>query len=150
MDRVTFSRADRSNEITTTSLNIPDMTAMNFDIHQSAILSTEVAMAAITQADAHSVTVAQKVTNAAKALAGLREMKWLVRYRDVSNFKEFSFEIGTADPSAPTITESSGKEVLDPSSTEWTDLANALNTFALSPYGNGISMYEVELVGRST
>lgn len=150
MDRLFLTRVDRSNESTTTSLHVPDMSAANFDAHQASAASIEAAVAAITQADAHKIGYTQMVNEQAKNGAGFREVKWLVRYRDNTNFKEFTFEIGTSDPAAPTIVETSGKEILDPASTEYANLASEINSFCLSPYGNGISVYEVELVGRRT
>ena len=149
MDRMFFTRADRSNELTTTSINIVDIDAATLPLAEAAAASIETAFDGIVLADAHRIGLTVMVTETGKSLAGLRESKWLVKYRDVAIFKEFSVEIGTADPAAPTVVETNGKEILDPASTEYADVKAELEGFALSPYGNNIEVYEVELVGRN-
>ncbi len=150
MDRMFFTRADRSNENTTTGLHIPDVDVSNLPTALAEAANIETAFDAIVLADAHRVGITIMERQTAKSLSGLRESKWLIKYRDTVNFKEFSIELGTVDPAVNTVVETSGKEILDPSGSDYGSLKAALDGFALSPYGYPIDVYEVELVGRST
>ena len=150
MDKITFSRADRSREVTTTSINVQDITSLNFDDTVTISANLEAAFNGICDAASHRIQLGAGVVKLAKALAGFREQKWLVRYRETASpFGEYSFEVGTASAAAPTIVETSGKEILDPNSAEWSALSVAVNAGVLSPAGNAVTMYEVELVGRN-
>lgn len=148
-DAVTFTRYDANGQRTSTKYHTQDVTAANFDAVQTGIGTFASALLAIvlSQVAIQTQTITTKTPSAARG--GHRELKWLITTRNNGDATLYSNELGPADDSAPTIT-SGGREYLDPTSQEWTDLANAFNAGVIrAKDGNTLTFVSAEVVGRN-
>lgn len=125
------------------------MNAANFDTHQGSALGLANAMDDMCNAGYHSLVISRNTSLTSPEHVGARELKWLVRFEDSVNFKNFTLEIGNADDSLPIIIEQNGAKLLDPASSEYTTFESAFEGFCLSSYGNPVTLTSIELVGRN-
>lgn len=153
-----ISIRDYSDEITVTRFNMADtvttaapLTTIAADLFNNFVILGLPFRTSLTLQD--NTGIAGPIPSTAQ-----RELKWAVSYEDNQEFldpgtdlvqnpgflKRFTFELGTAntDPLSP------GSDILDPATTQWTTIQNAL-TDVRSPYGGTVSLLEVRLVGRA-
>lgn len=148
-DKVTFTRYDQSAERASTSFHIPDMTAANFDAITTSLDTLDSALDGLSLADRERQTKSAIIVNINATRAGNRELKWLIRVRDVVTAEYFAYELACADES-PGVINVGGKTILDPASAEYSALAAALtDPNVVTKNGNNMNLVEVELVGRN-
>lgn len=77
-----------------------------------------------------------------------RELKWLVKYRNVANNKLFTVEVPTADPTGRLIP---GTDLADLTNAQMAAFVTAFETIARTPDNDvdGTDVMEVRLVGRN-
>lgn len=148
MDKMTFSRTDQSVEPGRTQFSLTAISAANYEATATAVNALSEALDGISLSNAHSIVIHHALGSGPKSNAGNRELKWLVRVTDTSNSKAFSYEVPCANDSLEVLNVG-GKTILDPTSDEWIALGSAISAIVKSPYANGVTLTEVELVGRN-
>lgn len=146
--QLTLTRHDNSKEHTRTSPHVADLTAANFDAQMALVAELRTRIDAVCNSPANNIVYGHEYYLTAKTFAGHRELKWLVKAQDDTTFLPVKLELGTAKTSVPTVV-ANGTELMDPASSEYTNLVSAIEDLCLSNQGNSISVIEIELVGRN-
>ena len=150
MSQVTISGLDYSEEPTRLSVNVADLTAVNFDAQITAAQSVQTAIQGVSLIDFEGVSVkaldTPKETDRPTSPYAQRESKWLVTMSDDSNARLNQFEIGGADL---TLLGSDG-ETMDVSSGDGAALVSALEAALVSRDGNSMTFVSAIHVGRAT
>lgn len=162
----TFTFEDYSKEKSGVSVNIGPLTAANFAAKRAAIDALGDALPGITRGAHRKTSISEQFiidTAVVTDQIAQRETKWLVTYRDNTDFYDvantianvgfgqlYSVEVPTADPSLL----AQGSDVLDINPATRlpavTDFINAFQAVQNSPTGgNEIAVVEIRLVGRS-
>lgn len=150
MSQVTISGLDYSKEGTRMSVNIADITAVNFDAQITAAQAVQTAVQGVSLIDFEGITVnaldAPRETDKPASPYAQRESKWLVTMSDDSNARLNQFEIGGADL---TLLADDG-ETMDVSAGAGATLVSALEASLVSRDGNSMTFVEAVHVGRAT
>lgn len=152
----TFSGRDYGNEVTRCSVNLPVVSAANYDAVAAASVNI---LAAINNVCQDGPTVldpfngrqlnAVQISPSGKSdgPGAQRERKWLVPLIDAINpLGNWSFEIGMAD-AAHLVTDG---EVMDVSGGPGLALVTVLEAECVSRLNNAVTVGPIRLVGRTT
>lgn len=165
----TFTIEDYSHETSTTTINVQDITTLNYGDVSTAVSGVENAIEDITLGVLRRTSLNKSYVGSAAAVTeehAQREMKWLVVYRDVLPFldagglvsnpgylKTFSFEV----PCPDTALLIEGTDKADLASTEMAAFVAAVEASVRSPYntysvivaGPFVEVIDITLVGRN-
>lgn len=149
-----LSVVDYGKERSNVSIPITSLTPANVVATQTSISALRAAIQAlILGLPVQETTTYNKVNLGAPGLGAAtkqaqRENKWLIRYYDAVDFKQYSFEIPTADLAL--LPGASDKvDLVAPPAGAWTTFKSALVAVMVSPNGNAIVPTEAVFVGRN-
>jgi len=154
MAHVIHTMIDYSGEQSHTRHNLPDLTNLNYAVVTGNTPVTQnvgalrVALGNITDMNfvRHSVVaLSVRTVPAAPPQEAQRESKLLIRCLDNTLAKRFNIELPCPILSA---LAQPNTDIVNPTSTEWTDLVTALEENTVSPWGNAMSVVDGRLVGR--
>jgi len=158
-DNASFTYIDYDGETSTTSINIVDVTAANFDAVNTAMQDFNAAVQALTLGDllARNTSVKTPTLNdAPNDPLAQRETKWLVQYRATQSGavdlgRVYNVELPCADLSLL----SSGTDILwkAPATPPVGPIADFITEFeanVLSPAGSTVTVRAIRHVGRNT
>jgi hypothetical protein len=151
-DKLTISFMAADKKATGMTVNIPELTDLNFQLIGTGILALHTALRSLTESGASKTTTS--ITNSsdwnANDRAGLRGQKLVVRwYASGANEGEGQYgsnECGTAQLSDFTL-QSDGRYLLE--GLQYTALKEAFEAIARSDDGATVEVYEVEFVTRT-
>lgn len=156
MSLLTFGYIGNSGETSRSQVHVPDLTAANFDTVTGEGAAENVgeiksALDAITlmnntQRSIQVITGIDAASLPASAFAQ-REIKLFVQYVDDVTAKKYSFTVPGPDLS---LIAQTGTDVVDHTSNAFAAaLVTALETYAVSPDQNAISVTGMRIVGRN-
>ena len=158
MTTFSVTRADYSDELTTTTFRLIDTTAANYNTLAGlttpgqAGFDLTAAVDGVTNGAPRSLTFTPykllQGNGAAAVEDAQRERKIQVHFHDNVNFRPGTLEIGCADVSKITVIPSS--DLIDLAAGGMGDLVTAIETWHLSIYGNAVTVDNAYLVGRNT
>jgi len=149
MSVLTFKIIDHSGEYSSVAMNIPDVTDATWAATNLGITALQAAIAALTAGNIASKSLLAYTypvndtfpTNEyAQRETGLR-----LFYKDVDNSKKFHVTIPA--PNLALIAQE-GTDMVDMTNSVVAALTALLETWMVSPYGNGVSFYKGVIVGR--
>jgi len=145
------SYIDYSNELSTVSFNVPDITAGNIVAVVSDINDIGLALLDLTLGNLKNTQTVLSFTgsnpNPPADPYAQRELKWLVNYRDDVTLKLYQMEIPTADLTGNLLTNT---DQADLASADWAAFVTAFEAGAVSPDGNAVTIVSAYVVGRNT
>lgn len=158
MSTFSVTRADYSNELTTTTFRLVDTTAANFDDQAGLTTPGEAGYDLTAAVDGVTNGAPRSLTfTVYKLLQGngpaatedaQRERKIQVHYHDDVNFRPGTIEIGCANVAEITIIPSS--DLIDLTLGGMPALVTAIETHHRSVAGNAVTVDNAYLVGRNT
>lgn len=163
MNTATISLEDYDREPTKHKLNIGPLTAANFTAKRAAIDALKAAIPALVLGEIRSSTINEVFTESTAAVTdknAQRERKWMVTYRDVTQFFDgantinnpgfgnlSSVELGTADAS---LLPDTASDELDLTVTAVATYVTAFEAVQNSPTGgNEVEVVSIKMVGRN-
>lgn len=144
-----LSLLDYDSEVTTTSVNVPVLSAANYDAQATLRGNFRSALIAMTEGQVHRGewgNVSLDSIDPATAQTAQREKKWLVDYHDTTSLKRYSFEIGCADLTLLDENDRAHAEIGDAGIVD--AFVTAAEAYVLSPTGGAIVIDEITFVGR--
>lgn len=137
---------DYSNEKSTTGVYVGDaITTENATTFADAIAGVSIGTRGDAAVLRRVVVDAGSVTPPVNKFAQ-RELKFLCRYTDNVNGKEYSFTIPCADADLVV----GNTDMIDLAAGDGLALKTAFDTYALSELGNAVTLNSVQLIGRSS
>jgi hypothetical protein len=159
---VVFSIDDYNKENSKTSLNIGPITVLNFAAVRSAINNYKAALGDMIIGQIRKTTISEQFAESAAAVTdqnAQRERKWIVNYRDVTQFFDGANTINNVGfgnvysvevPTAKASLLANNSEVLDLTDTDVAAYVTAFEAIQNSPTGgNETEVIEIKLVGRN-
>lgn len=153
--QVTFTLIDNSGEKSGIRFHMPDLSGANYDTTVGTdALDNEKELKDAVSAVSKGNHVQATVTAVQRVEAGSvpadpyaqREIKALVRYEDDVSFKKYSWEVPIADLDA---LATAGTDVIDITAGAMATFVTAVETYAVSPEGNALTVLSAQIVGRS-
>lgn len=148
----TFTLLDHSNEKSSVQVYNGSITALTIGAFLTQFAALRNAIDGITLGTIHK----EKWTGDDTLLSNVlpanefaqRELKWLVKYRNIVNNGIFTLEVPTADPTGRLLP---GSDVADLTETNMAAFVTAFETIARTPDNDidGTDIMEVRLVGRN-
>lgn len=163
--QVSINLIDYSEEMSSISLNAPDITPANLAAIETTVANFWTAIDPVVMGNQVSRNFPVRVafTGAPPALAeAQREKKWMVHYRDSSPFldspadtvpnpafgRKFHFTIPTADFAAGNVL--AGTDFCDLTINPWLAIIGVFQLSFKSPYGGAPIVTKVQVVGANT
>jgi hypothetical protein len=163
MNTATLTIEDYDREQTKLKLNIGPLTAANFTAKRAAIDTLKAALPALILGEIRSSTVNEAFQESTAAVTdknAQRERKWMLTYRDVTQFFDVgntinnpgfgnlsSVEIGTADAA---LLPDTATDELDLTATAVATFITAFEAVQNSPTGgNETEVVSIKMVGRN-
>lgn len=148
-DKMTYTLYDRRGKATGMSINIDDLTSLNFDAVGTDISALQTALKAIAESDRDTVTTSIIDPGGGPSdQGGLRGNKALIRWYAPSEGEGGQYgsnELGCIDDSH--FTEVGGRLLLQ--GTLYDDIKAAFDALARTENGNQVEVYEIEHVSRN-
>lgn len=160
-NQATFTVEDYDGERSTMQLNIGPLTATNFTAVRAGIDAVKVALPALIGGEVRKTTISEQFSESAAVITdqdAQRETKWLVTYRDITQFLDvantinnvgfgnlYTVEIPTADLSLL----SGNQDQLDLTAPTVAPFVTAFEAIQNSPTGgNETNIVSIKHVGR--
>lgn len=143
---------DFSNELSTTRIYVPAMTALSIASILTEMAAYETALDAVTLGVASESVVTLDRTILSAALPtnvfAQRELKWLVHYHSNTLNHKFTLEIPTADPTGRLV---AGTDLADMTNAQWIAYKAAFEVVGVAPDDDTdqVTIDFIELVGRN-
>lgn len=162
-NQATFSIADYDREGSSMSVNVGPITVVNFTALHDAIDDLEAAIPGMILGEIRQTTIAEKFPQSTAVVTdkdAQRERKWLITYRDVTEFLDvgntinntgygnlYTKELPTADAS---LLPNTATDELDLSAGAVATFVTAFEAVENSPTGGpDIEVVSIKLVGRN-
>lgn len=159
---VVFSIDDYNKESSKTSLNIGPITVLNFAAVRDAIDDYKAALANMIIGEIRKTTISEQFAESADPVTdqnAQRERKWVVTYRDVTQFFDVANTINNVGfgnlysievPTAKASLLANNQEIADLTDTTVAAYVTAFEAIQNSPTGgNETEVVEIKLVGRN-
>jgi len=161
-NQATFTFEDYNAEKSSMAMNIGPITVLNFAAVRDAIDDLKTAVGGLTLGEQRKTTISEQFSESSAAVTNQnaqRERKWLVSYRDVTQFFDvantisnvgfgnvYQVEVPTADLSLLT----GNSDILPLTQTQAAAFVTAFEAVQNSPTGgNEIEVIEIRHVGRN-
>ena len=162
MNTATFSVEDFDGEKSKTSVNVGPLTAANFTAKRAAINTLEGEIQGIISGRIRTTSINESFsvdTDPITEQWAQRESKWLVTYRDVTQFLDVGNTINNVGfgnvyqveiPTAKLILLPANTDLIDLTVAPWPDFVTAFEAVQNSPTGgNEVEVVSVRHVGRA-
>jgi hypothetical protein len=161
-NQATFSFEDYNKEKSSVGVNLGPITALNFTAVRDALDDLKTALGGITLGEIRKTSISEQFAESSATITdqnAQRERKWLVSYRDVTQFFDvantinnvgfgnvYQVEVPTADLSLLT----GNSDILPLTQTQAAAFVTAFEAIQNSPTGgNEIEVIEIKHVGRN-
>ena len=152
MTKLGFSVRDYSDEYSSTTLNIPDVTAANFDATITSINGINTAIDALTLVNITRVDLALETGLAGADIRpsnpfAQREIGLRFFYQDTVNGQKYNFTVPCADLS---LVAQAGTDDVDLTLSIVAPVVTSIEALIVSPDGNPIVINRGQVVGRKS
>ena len=153
MPRMTYTQADYAGEKTVMAVNVPVISAANFDAQETLHAALETAISAVVLgAKVHRQKIIDDLGAGgfASDTEAQREIKWLVSYHDDSfPTRKLTVEIGCADLiDADLLVVNT--DIANLTDADWVAFIAAFEALVIAPYtGNAVTIDKIVLVNRN-
>lgn len=149
MDKGFVNITDGAGKVSGTRFYIREITDVNYAAIEAEMDTLADAMAAISESGFYKSGMTHSVQNGVLAdAAGIRNLKWLVKWTAGSDPVEYgTHEIPAADMSLAVV--EGDKWLLNDEAAEYTNLVNAFEATVQTETGLPVTVYEIELTGRT-